>query len=163
MSVHSESAQARVEEIRALRQKLPNFVVLAKGEVQRLSVAAAVPQAFVELFAVAVKNSPSLVRTGGLDPDQIRDLKDFAESYAPVADELEALATFVRHSVTVARHKVGSEALATYATARRLSSLPQHADLAPHVADMKRALGLKRKAKEEPAPDSTPATPPPTQ
>jgi len=168
MSVHSEGAQARVEEIRALRQKFPNFVIPASSrEGQRLGRVAGVPQPFVELFAVALKNNPALVRTGGLDPDLIRDLKDFADAYAPVADELEMLAAFVRHSVTVARHKVGSEALVTYAVARRLSTLPQHAELAPHVADMKRALGIKRKAKEDasqqPAPEpAPPATPTPT-
>lgn len=164
MSVHSESAQSRIEEIRALRQKVPNLVVpTTSRETQRLSQAAAVPEPFVELFAVGIKNNPLLARSGGLDPDQVRDLKDYAEAYAPVADELEALAAFVRHSVTVARHKVGSEALATYAVAGRLAKLPQHADLAPHVADMKRALGRKRKAKEEEVPkqDPAPTTPPP--
>jgi len=162
MSVHSESAQTRIEEIRALRQKVPNLVVpTSSRERQRLSNAAAVPEPFVELFAVGIKNNPLMARSGGLDPDQVRDLKEYAEAYAPVADELEALATFVRHSVTVARHKVGSEALATYAVAGRLAKLPQHADLAPHVADMKRALGRKRKAKEEEAPNPAPTTPPP--
>jgi hypothetical protein len=162
MSVHSESAQTRIEEVRAMRQKLPNFVIPTfKGERKLLTKAASVPAAFVELFAVGIKNNPLLARSGGLDPDQIRDLKDYAEAYAPVADELEALAAFVRHSVTVARHKVGSEALATYVVAGRLSKLPQHADLAPHVADMKRALRVKRKAKVEEEPTPAPTTPPP--
>src|SRR5262245_18963905 len=102
MSVHSDAAQARVEEIRALRQKFPNLVIPASSaERQRLSKAASVPEPFIELTAVAVKNSPSLVRGGATDPEQIRDLMTFAEAYAPVADELEALATFVRHSVRV--------------------------------------------------------------
>ena len=56
MSVHSEAAQARVEEIRAMRDKFPNFVIPAsKGAGQRLSKAASVPEPFVELSAVAVK------------------------------------------------------------------------------------------------------------
>jgi len=162
MSVHSESAQTRIEEIRGLREKFPNLVIPTSPRAsQRLSRVASVPSPFVELFAVSIKNNPLLARTGGLDPDQIRDLKDYAEAYAPVADELEALAAFVRHSVAVARHKVGSEALATYAVAGRLAKLPQHADLAPHVADMKRALRVRRKAKEDAEPNPAPTTPPP--
>src|SRR5947209_8844314 len=113
MSVHSEAAQARVEEIRALREKFPNFVIpTSKTERQRLSKAAAVPAPFVELSAVAIKNSPPLVRSGGMAPDEMRDLMSYAEAYDPVADELEALAAFLRHSVTAARHKAGSGALA---------------------------------------------------
>ena len=160
MSVHSDAAQTRVEEIRALREKFPNFVIpTTKSERQRLSKAASVPSAFVELTAVAVKNSPLLVRGGAPAPDQTRDLMSYAEAYAPVADELEALATFIRHSVTVARNKAGSDALTTYALARRLAKRPEHAELVPHVDDMRRALGVKgRKAEPEqqPAPEPAP-------
>lgn len=78
----------------------------------------------------------------------------YAEAYAPVAGELEALAKFVRHSVTVARNKAGSEALTTYALAQRLAKRAENADLAPHVDAMRQALGAKshRKAKAKPEP-----------
>ena len=162
MSVHSDNAQARVEEIRAMRQQIPNFVMpTSKDELRKLSKAASVPQEFVELTAVAVKNSPLLVRGGGPDPDQTRDLMAYAEAYAPVADELEALAQFIRHSVITAKNRAGSDALTTYALARRLAKRPENAALVPHVEDMRRTLGARgRKAKTEPAP--TPETPAPT-
>ena len=154
MSVHSDAAQARVEDVRALRQKFPNLVIpTSKSESQRLSKAASVPEPFVELTAVAIKNSPALVRGGANDPEQTRDLMSYAEAYAPVADELEALAKFVRHSVTVARNKAGSDALTTYALAQRLVKRPENADLAPHVDAMRTALKAKRrKVKEQPPP-----------
>lgn len=156
---YTDSAQARVAELRAMRQQIPNLAIPAsKGERRRLIRAASVPQDFIELAAVAVKNSPALVRGGGADPALTRDLTSFAEAYGPVADELEALAHFVRHSVTVARNKAGSDALTTYALARRLSLRPETADLAPHVSDMQRALGSRtRKAKPQ-----TPAPSPPS-
>ena len=162
MTIHSDAAQARVEEIRAMRRQIPNFVIpSSKDEGRRLSKAASVPQQFIELTAVVVKNSPALVRGGGPDPLQTRDLMSFAEAYEPVADELEALAQFVRHSVVTARNKAGSDALTTYALAQRLAKRPENADLAPHVADMRRALGFKgRKTKAEPVPE-TPAPAPP--
>ena len=163
MSIHSDAAQARVEEIRALREQIPNLVIPAsKTERRKLSRAASVPPELVELAAVAVKNSPSLVRGGAINPDQVRDLMSYAEAYGPVADELEALASFVRHSVTAARNKAGSDALTTFALARRLAKRPENADLAPHVEDMRRTLGAKTrkaKAKQEPAPAPTPAPP----
>jgi hypothetical protein len=156
---HTDGAQACVEEIRTMRQRIPNFVIPeSKKATQRLSTAASVPKEFIELAAVAVKNSAMLVRGSGVDPAQIRDFVSFAEAYAPVADELEALAHFIRHSVALARNKAGNDALTTYALAQRLAKRPETADLAPHVDDMRRVLSARfrkagsRKAPSAPAP-----------
>jgi len=155
------TAQERVDEIRAMREKIPNFVIPSfKGERQRLTTAASVPPQFVEQVAMAIKNSSKLVAAGAADADRIRDLMNFAEAYDSVADEFEAMAGFVRHSVTVAKNTAGSYALTTYALAQRLAKRPESADLAPHVDNMKSALGRKgRKAKAQPEP--TPGTPAP--
>jgi len=156
---HADSAQARIEEIRALRQKIPNLVIpTSKSAVRRLVVTASVPKQFVELTAVAVRNNAMLVRTAGQDLAEDRDLTSYAEAYAPVVYELEALAHFVRHSVFAAKSKVGSSALTTYAVARVLAKRPETADLLPHVDDMGKALGRRgRKSRSQPAPK--PATP----
>jgi hypothetical protein len=98
---------------------------------------------------VAVTNQKALVREERVPPAEIRDLVSYADAYSPVADELEALAQFVRHSVTVARNTAGSEALTTYSLAQRLAKMPQHAHLVPYVADMRRALGRGRKLTPE--------------
>src|ERR1043165_4003134 len=159
---HSQNAQARVEELRAMRQKIPNFVFPAdKGERRRLTNAASVPPELIELTAVAMKNSPALVRGESAGPDGLRDLLAFADAYAPLADELEALASFVRHSVASAKNKAGSEALTTYALTQRLAKRPETADLAPIAEAMSRALGRRgRKTKVSPAkPPGTPGTP----
>jgi len=155
------TAQERVDEIRAMREKIPNFVIPSfKGERQRLTTAASVPPQFVEQVAMTIKNSEKLVAAGAADADRIRDLMNFAEAYDSVADEFEAMAGFVRHSVTVAKNTAGSYALTTYALAQRLAKRPESADLAPHVDNMKSALGRKgRKAKAQPEP--TPGTPAP--
>jgi hypothetical protein len=137
-----------------MRQRIPNFVIPASSiAIRRLVVVASLPPAFIELAAVAVTNSATLVRGSGTDPAQIRNLMSFAEAYAPLADELEALAHFIRHSVTVARNNAGNDALTTYALAQRLAKRPETADLAPLVRDMRSALGTRfRNAKAKPAP-----------
>src|SRR5947199_10406859 len=90
---HADSAQARIEEIRAMRAKIPNLVIpTSKGAGRRLTRSASVPKPFVELTTVAVKNNESLVRSTGQDLAQERDLISYAEAYAPVAEEMEALA-----------------------------------------------------------------------
>ena len=158
-----DSAQARVDEIRAMRQLIPNFVIPASTSATRsLITAASLPQKFMELAVVAVRNSAALVRGGGADPAQLRDLMSYAEAFGPVADELEALAQFIRHSVTTARNKAGSDALTTYALARRLAKRPETADLAPHVTDMRNALATRfrnAKSRPVPVPAPKPATP----
>ena len=83
-----------------------------------------------------------------------------------MADELEAIALFVRHSVRGAKSDAGRSALTTYALAQRPVKRPETAALAPHVDDMRKALGRRgRKAKAKPAPQpTTPGTSPtPTQ
>jgi len=144
-----------------MRDKIPNLVIPETRDARRrLSVAASVPPEFIELASMAVKSHAPLVRGGGQDLAQNSDLKSFAEAYGPLGDELEALTSFVKHSVTKAMNTVGSEALTTYALARRLSKRPESADLIPHVDAMRKALGKRiRKSKSKPAPKAaTPVT-----
>jgi hypothetical protein len=161
---HTDGAQACVEDIRAMRQRIPNFVIPeSKNAGRRLATVASIPQEFVELAAVAVKNSATLVRGSGADPVQLRDLMNFAEAYAPLADELEALAHFIRHSVALAKYQAASDALTTFALMQRLAKRAETADLAPYVTDMRNALGTRfrrAKAQKVPVPSPTPAPAP---
>jgi len=155
---YREGAQALIEQIRSFRQEVPKLEIPAPGQTRRgLSTAASLPPEFIELATVAVRNSASLARST-TSPDATRDLMSYAEAYGPVADELESLALFIRHSVTTAKNKAGADALTTYALAQRLARRRETADLAPHVADMRRLLKRSRKAKAEPPP-VTPASP----
>ncbi len=147
---HVEAAQARLQELRLMRDQIPRFLIPATSkEVVRLNSAASVPPEFVELTAVAVANQKTLARFDGATPAGIRDLLRYAEAYSPLADELEALAQFVRFSVNAARNAAGSEALTTYSLAQRLAKRREHAGLVPYVADMRRALGRTRKRSPE--------------
>jgi hypothetical protein len=163
---HTAAAQALVQEIRAMREKIPHFVFPESKRARRqIASVASLPAPFIELSAVAVTNSNSLVRGGAADPEKVRDMMSFAEAYLPFADELDAMSSFVRHTVASAKHEAGKEALTTYALAQRLAKQPETADLAPHVADMRIALGKRaRKAKApKTAPPKATATvePPP--
>lgn len=147
---HTDEAQARLQELRQMRERIPRFLIPADPrETNRLSSAASVPAAFVELTLVATTNERPLTRGEGATPAEMRDLMSYADAYEPLADEAEAFAQFVRHSVTAARNKAGSEALTTYSLTRRLSKRPEYAHLAPYVADMRRALGRVRKLSPE--------------
>jgi hypothetical protein len=163
---YMDAAAALIDVVRGLKDQIPNFVIpQPKGASQKLAKAASVPLAFVTLAALAIRNNAELARGGNTDQPQMLDLASFAEAFAPLADELEAMAFFVRHTVRAAGNKAGSEALTTYALAQRLATRPETASLAPHVEDMRLALGsFGRKAKSKPAPAPAPGTSPsPTQ
>ena len=161
---YTDAAQVLVEDVRGMRQKIPNLVIPESGNAsQKLVTAATVPPQFVELTAVAVRNSAALVRGGGADPVRTRDLMSYADAFLPLADELEALAHFIRHSALTARNIAGSDALTTYALAQRLAKRPETADLAPHVADMRNALGKRfGGTRTKPAPKPAVTKPPST-
>lgn len=147
---HYAAAQERIQELRRMRELVPHFAIPASArDSKRLNNAASVPPQFVELTAVAMTHQNTLVRGDSIPPAEIRDLMSYGDAYAPLADELEALAQFIRHSVAAARHAAGTEALTTYALVRRLAKQPKNAGLAPYVTDMRRALGRVRTSTPE--------------
>src|SRR5689334_10292064 len=100
-TAHAVTAQERVEELRRWRDSIPRFVMPEdKNATRRLSIAASVSPEFVELTAVAVANHEPLVRSKAATPAEVRDLMSYADAFDPLADELEALAQFLRHSTT---------------------------------------------------------------
>ena len=151
---HLDAAQTLIDDIRAMKQRVPNFVIPESSNTGRqLASAASLPQQFVDLTALAIRNNEELARGGNFGPPEMHDMASFGDAYDPVADEFEAMALFVRHSVRAARNKAGSNALMTYAMAKRLAKRPETASLAPHVQDMRIALGARgRKTKSKPAP-----------
>ena len=151
-STYAEAAQERVRELRRWRDQIPRFAIPATTDAtQRLTSAARVSAQFIELTNMAVANHMELVRGGAVAPGEVRDLVAYSDAFGPLADELEALAKFVRYSTTAARNAAGHEALTTYALATRLSKRAATAFLAPHVADMRRALGHGRRLTPEEA------------
>jgi hypothetical protein len=158
---HKAAAAAIIDEVRGLKDRIPHFVIpQSRADRLRLGRVASLPPEFIDLAAMATRNNQDLARGGNSVPDD-EELRSYAEAYGPLADELEAMALFVRHSVRVAKNQAGSNALLTYAMARRLAKRPETAGLAPHVQDMRRALAsARRKAKPKQAP--VPANPGPS-
>jgi hypothetical protein len=147
---YTVTAQELLEQLHRWREQIPRFVLPPTAEgARRLANAASVPTQFIELVTIATANHKPLMRVESLTPEQVRDLAAYADAFSPLADELEALAKFVRYSTSSARNVAGSETLTTYLLAQRLSKRPETAYLAPHVADMRRALGRGRRPSPE--------------
>ena len=70
----------------------------------------------------------------------MHSLQTIAETCArwtPVEDELRAMLGGVSSADLTRRHTLGQAALLTYAVSKRLVKLPEHADLLPHLAQMR--------------------------
>src|SRR5947199_634353 len=79
---HTDAAQVLITEIRATRQRIPNFTVPESPRAkQATATVASIPPPFVERAAVAISNTPSLVRQGAADPERLRDLMSYAAAY----------------------------------------------------------------------------------
>jgi hypothetical protein len=146
LTTYTETAQECIQSLGVWQQKIPRISSPPDGDAtRRLAPAASVSPEFVELTNIAVSNHKPLVRAESVTPEESRDLMAYANAFDPLADQLEALALYIRYSTTFARNKAGAAALTTYSLATRLSKQPATAYLRPHVADMRRALGRDRK------------------
>jgi hypothetical protein len=160
---HAQNAQTRIEEVRAMRNLVPELDVplppTAKG-LAGLSTAGSVPPDFVDATATIRANHPELVHGSALAPEKMRDLVAFATAYEPFANELESFAHFVRARVTQAKNVAGTEALQTYNLATRLVKRPGYDHLGTELAAMRQVLGGRFNRKSKPAsPAPVPVTP----
>jgi hypothetical protein len=142
-STHVDGAGAMIAELHAMQERTPMFSFpTERNSTQKLSTAASVPRAALDKVVAMVETEPSL-SASQIGPDELRDLVAFASAYGPVPDEMEATAYGLRHTVTAALNKAGSVALIVYEVAKRQSRRPESAHLRPHVADLKRLLGVR--------------------
>lgn len=154
---HVEGAKTLIEEIRALRAKIPRLAIEIPDESRsKIAMAASVPDAFVESAGAAIERSMGLqvAVTVKADPATLRDSFSFALAHDPVVVEAYAFARAVEHTIRVQRAKAGQIALDVYSIAQRLAKRKDGAEFVPHVADMREKLkrAKKRKATSEPAP-----------
>jgi hypothetical protein len=98
------------------------------------------PDDFLESVSVAVQSSPSLASASGLNPDDVREAIRFSAAFNPVADELEALARAVRHTISVRRANAAQECLAAYDLAKGLARKAGGADLVARVAEIRKTI-----------------------
>src|SRR5947209_1911835 len=92
-----EAAQARIEEIHAMRKQIPDLDIPVPQATNRALVAAgSVPSEFIEAAANSRTVTPELLHGAAVPPDKLRELVSFANAYDAVADQLEGLARFIR-------------------------------------------------------------------
>lgn len=145
--------EALVEQLRNMRQFIPDYTQLRTADAQAIRSAAFVDPRFVQAAINAISACHCL--RGALEhtPDDLnREVTDAAR-WDAVESELRAMLQGVIAANLVRRHRIGMATLQTYSISRQLVRQEGHSDLLPHVAAMKRLNRFGRRSKspgEEP-------------
>lgn len=148
-----------VEQLRILRQHIPNFGPLTVTDAVLLRRAAHVHDDMVRAATNTVGASPLVAGVIGRDADALRNERMEVSRWSAVEDELQAMHKGVAASNLSRRHRLGLSALQTYFITRQLVRQREHADLLPHVAEMRRVnkFGPKRRPQPVVEPPVVPA------
>lgn len=152
-SINPVTPEEVVRQLRALRELIPDFVLLPASEVQLLTRAASVDIEFVHAAINAVGASENLRVALGSDAEVLRSETELTARWSQVLDEIDALRSGVIHALRVRRHRVGGKAFQVYQVSRHLARYGENADLLPHIEAMRRAARRfrRRTAPAQPA------------
>jgi len=141
-----------VQQLRALREQIPEFVVLPRSDTASMTRAASVGGAFVQASINAVGASDALRVAVGKTAEELRQETELAARWGAVVDELDALRAGASAAATVRRHRIGLTALQTYRMSQQLVRTKEHAHLLPHVEVMRRRAKLTKRRGNQPQP-----------
>jgi len=152
-----------VEQLRILRQHIPNFGPLTVTDAVLLRRAAHVHDDMLRAATNTVGASPIVATAIGKDAEALRNERMEVSRWSAVEDELQTMYRGVAASNLSRRHQLGLAALQTYFITRQLVRQREHADLLPHVAEMRRVnmFGAKRRPQPAEPPVDRPVVPSP--
>lgn len=155
------SPEELVAQLRIYRQQIPEYTQLTQVSARALQSAAAVNIHFLHASINAVGTSSSVQSALSTTQETLWQEADDSTRWTAVEDELRALLQGVAALNLTRRHHLGLTALQVYSISRQLVRQEEHADLLPHVAEMRRhnRFGRKRKAAppdaQQPQPKAT--------
>jgi hypothetical protein len=127
-----------VEQLRALRQQIPEYTQLTLAEAQTLKGPATADPGFVNAAISTIGASAVVLSAVGITPEAMQQAATEVQQWTVVEDELRAMLKGVAAANLTRRHRIGRAALQAYGVTRMLVRNPDNADLLPHFAEMKR-------------------------
>jgi hypothetical protein len=120
-----------------------------------------IPNEFLATAIASVEQHPTLQAVQKLDPATARDTLQYIEAFRPVLDKVTAFQRALWFTLGSRKALLAADALQIYDVAKGLSRDPGSADMASHVANLKRDLGRRGrpKLKKAPAPTTSTETP----
>jgi hypothetical protein len=156
--------EAMVDQLRTLREQIPEYVQLPVPQMRSLQSVANIHPEFAQAAINAIGASPRVEGVVGQTSEELQGDAEAAARWSKVEDELAGMLKGVALANLTRRNRVGKAALLAYVVSKRLVSSPEHADLLPHLAEMRRTirLGRPRKSKQQPQPQAPAPSPSPS-
>jgi len=117
-----------------------------------------VPREAIASIVAMVESSGVLQGMDLLDTEHAHEILEFDDGFRRLDERLERLRRQVRYTVEARWAETASQAMDAYHIAKRLAKEPRCADLAPHVATIRRHLdrtngATGKKKKKDPKPE----------
>jgi hypothetical protein len=160
-STNSITPEDLVAQIRALRAQIPDYTQTPGHAVSALTRIGNIDSNFINAATSAIGTSTDLQGTLGATPQQCVDEITEANRWAQAEDEIAALFSGIRLANLTRKHRIGLRALRAYQMTKQLVRVPEHDDLKPHLAEMRRfnRFGKGRRNAGQQHPSPAPASP----
>jgi len=144
-----------IEQLRAIRQQIPNFVQLPNNRqtVALRRLARSITLEFAHEATNAVGVSPIVEAAISNTPEGMYQDKDLAGRWAGAENEMRSLLRGMSSTNLVLRERLCRDALQAYNVSRELAKQKEHAHLLPHVEAMARLRKVARRAKPSTEPE----------
>jgi hypothetical protein len=134
-----------VEQLRILRQHIPDYGPLTQADAQVRRRAAHVHIDLINAATNSVGASRYLAGAIGKEADDLRDDQADVTRWSAVEHELQKMYKGVAAANLSRRYRLGITSLQAYSIARQLVRQNEHAELLPHVENMRRASKFGRR------------------
>lgn len=143
-----------VEQIRMLRQHIPDFGPLTVPDARSLLRTANLSPRFVQAGINAIGAERLVTEAVGRTAETLSAEREDVGRWSAVEAEMRAALEGVAAANLSRRHRIGLTVLQAYSVSRGLVRNPDYAALRPHVADMRRTVVIRRR---RPQPEAAPA------
>jgi hypothetical protein len=152
-----------VEQLRALVAQIPEAPALTPQERELVRRGGYLPIIEVQAAVNVVGSSDIIAQAVGQPVEGVRQLVVDMNRWDSVGNELKGAYGRIHDANLVRKQRATLIAIQAYGVAQQLARNPENAEILPHVAEMKRLKGLRRRRKsatttETPAPE-VPTTP----
>ena len=142
-----------VQDLRHIRERIPDFTLPDASQPKLTGLAASVPQAALDACLGACESEEALAKS--IDVPAIQSDARYTTAFAQLRDELKTTYRGLDYTIRLKRFNLGQATLRVLAFARRLAKSSKKGHLRAYVDDMEKATRRRRSA---PAPAPAPAT-----
>src|SRR5213075_1112742 len=134
-----------VAQLRTMRDRIPDFTQLPTSTSRSLVPVGSLTREFT-LKSIHITGASQVVQDFvGTAPEAMLQNTSDDDRWSAVEEELRAMLKGVIAANLARRHRLGSAALLAYGISQQLVRKPEHANLIPHVEELKRLKRLGRR------------------